>query len=248
VSCTTVFALNDALHTPDVPPLLTVQFTPLGVLITIPLPREPGPATSVSVAAVGALAKPAPTVVMAPEIIVALHELPAHAPLNPLNVDPSAATACSSTETPAANADEHTPPRTPAVTVHAIPSGTLAMLPDPVPKPEIAILPGGSGTRYVTSTVRCPLIATVHGLPLQTAPHVLNTDDDVGVCVSVTIVPIGKLALHAPLPGAVPFNAQSMPAGVLTMRPPPTDVALAITDRKFGTKVAVIARGVSIVV
>ena len=39
-----------------------------------------------------------------------------------------------------------------------------------------------------------------------------------------------------------------MPAGELTTRPLPTEPALPITDRKFGTKVAVTVRGTSIAV
>ena len=41
---------------------------------------------------------------------------------------------------------------------------------------------------------------------------------------------------------------QSIPTGVLTIRPPPTEAVLATTDSTFGTKVAVTVRGASIVV
>ena len=44
-------------------------------------------------------------------------------------------------------------------------------------------------------------------------------------------VPMGKLVLHAPVPAVVPFNVQSIPAGVLTIWPLPTDAALATIER-----------------
>ena len=91
-------------------------------------------------------------------------------------------------------------------------------------------------------------MVTVHGLPTQFELHAWNVAPAVGSCVSVTTVPTGKLVLHAPEPGAVPLRIQSMPAGALTILPPPTEPALATTDRKFGTNVAVTRRGASIVV
>lgn len=67
-------------------------------------------------------------------------------------------------------------------------------------------------------------------------------------CCKLTVVPTGKALLQAPVPAATPASTQSMPAGVLTMRPPPVEAVLATTDRTFGTNVAVTLRGASIVV
>ena len=65
--------------------------------------------------------------------------------------------------------------------------------------------------------MRCPVIVTEQGLPMQFALHVWNVAPAPGSCVSETMVPTGKLVLHAPIPGAVPLSIQSMPAGALTM-------------------------------
>lgn len=62
------------------------------------------------------------------------------------------------------------------------------------------------------------------------------------------IVFTGKLAEQAPVPAVVPARMQSMPAGVLTTRPPPADVTCATTDNTFCTNVAVTTRGACIVV
>ena len=71
----------------------------------------------------------------------------------------------------------------------------------------------------------------MHGLPTQFELHDWNVAPATGSCDNETTVPTGKLVLHEPVPGAVPFRMQSMPAGALTILPPPTEPALATTDR-----------------
>lgn len=67
-----------------------------------------------------------------------------------------------------------------------------------------------------------------------------------GCCSSETLVLSAKLAVQAPMPALFPVRVQSMPAGALTIRPPPTDCACATTDNTLGTNVAVTTRGACI--
>ena len=156
--------------------------------------------------------------------------------------------AVSTTAPPDGKLAEQVPLVTPAVTVQVIPSGALEITPLPVPAPLTVSVPGGNGMRYVASIVRCPFIVMLHGLPVHPVPHAWKIAPANGSCESETTVPTAKLALHAPVPAAGPLSVQSIPAGVLTIRPLPSDAALAITERKFGTKVAVTVRGDSIAV
>ena len=66
---------------------------------------------------------------------------------------------------------------------------------------------------------------------MQFVLHATNVAPATGSWVNVTSVPTGKLVLHEPVPGAVPFRMQSIPAGALTTRPPPTEPAFATTER-----------------
>jgi len=129
--------------------------------------------------------------------------------------------AFSETAMPAGKTAEHVPPATPALMLHAMPSGTLVTDPDPVPKPATLSVPGAIGIRNVASTVRCPFIVTAHGFPVQLPPHAWNTAPADASWASETAVPTGKIVLHDPVPGAVPFRRQSMPAGVDMTRPLP---------------------------
>jgi len=240
--------VNVTLQTPVVTPSLRVQLMPAGALVIVPPPREPAVGAMTSVAGIAAAAKPAPTVVVLPGATVALHIMPEHAPVNPANAALPVLTASSETDMPPAKTAEQSPVATPAAILQLIPSGMLVTVPAPVPNPATTSVPGDCGMRNVASTVRWPFTVTTQGLPTQFALQAWKIVPATGSCASVTSVPTGKLLLHDPAPGAVPFSRQSIPAGVLTIRPPPTEPAFATTERKFGTNVAVTVRGASIVV
>jgi len=80
-SVTTVLTGKATLQTPDVVPSLIVQLMPAGMLVTVPPPRDAGEGATCSVVGMAAGANPAPTVAVAAETIVALHVVPAHAPV-----------------------------------------------------------------------------------------------------------------------------------------------------------------------
>ena len=106
---------------------------------------DAGDGVTFSVAGIDAAAKPTPTVVVVPETTVALHAVPAQAPLNPVNDPLPLLTAFSVTAMPAANTFEQVPFATPAVIVQVMPSGTLVTLPLPLPNPLTARVPGACG-------------------------------------------------------------------------------------------------------
>ena len=231
VTETTVPLANVTAQTPEATPSVTVQLSPAGALVIVPLPRDAGDGATVSVAACAADVKPAFTAVTAPEMIAALQVAPAQAPVKPLNAPPVALTAVNDTVTPAGKFAEQLPLATPFVMVHEMPAGALVIAPLPAPYAPTVSEPGAAAVRYVTSTVRWPLIVTAQGLPTQLELHAAKIAPPIGSCVSVMTVPSGKLVLQAPVPGAVPFSVQSIPAGVLTICPLPTDAAFATIER-----------------
>ena len=180
VSDTSVPLANATLHTPDDVPSLMTQLMPAGALVIVPPPRDAGDGVTLSAVGIAIVAKPTPTVVVDDGTTVALQLVPAQAPVNPENVPFPLLTAVSATTIPDAKTAEHAPLATPAVIVHAIPSGALVTLPLPVPNAEIASVPGGCGVRYVASTMRCPVIVTEQGLPMQFVLHVWNVAPALG--------------------------------------------------------------------
>ena len=142
------------LQTPLTAPSLIVQLMPAGALVTVPLPCEAGDGVTLSVAGMEAAVNPAPTVVVVPGTMVALHVVPEQAPLKPVKDPLPPLTAFTATAVPAANTEEQVPDVMPAAMVHEMPSGMLVTLPLPVPNPLTASVPGACGIRYVASTVR----------------------------------------------------------------------------------------------
>ena len=138
---------NATLHTPLDDPLLIVQLIPDGALVMVPPPRDAGDAVTLSVAEFADELNPTPTVVVVAGTMIALHDAPLHALLNPVNEALPLLVATTATAVPDANAEEQSPLATPAVIVHEIPSGTLTTVPLPLPTLLIASEPGASGVR-----------------------------------------------------------------------------------------------------
>ena len=144
---TTVLVVKVTLHTPVVMPSFTVQLIPAGALVITPPPRDPAVGATTNVAGIDAAANPAPTGVVVPETTVAVHAVPAHAPVNPLNALLPVLTAFSVTFSPPANTAAQVPFTLPAVMVQLMPSGRLVTVPAPVPKPPTDSVPGADGMR-----------------------------------------------------------------------------------------------------
>lgn len=159
------------LHTPLVAPSVIVQLIPAGALVIVALPREVVVGVTVRVAGIAAATKVAATVVVVPGSTGALQFSPLHEPLNPANDPFPELTALSATTMPEANTAEQVPLVVAAAIEQEMPLGTLVTTPVPLPPPVTLIVPGGAGMRYVTSTVRCPLIVTRHGFPVQAVLH-----------------------------------------------------------------------------
>ena len=99
------------------------------------------------------------------------------------------------TTEPAGNLTLHTPLAAPSTSVQLMPLGTLVMLPLPREAGDAATesvtgaggasmggvgvgvsvggggVGAGAGTRYVASTVRCPVIVTMQGFPIHAELH-----------------------------------------------------------------------------
>ncbi len=163
VSVTVVPEATIIVQVPVVVPSFTLQLIPAGLLVMVPLPRDAGDGPTVTftgaggagggVSTTGAV-NPADTLLVALGAIVTAQVGPAQAPVNPLKLLLPLTAATSATAPPDGNEALHVPLATPALIVHAMPLGELVTLPLPVPKPVTASVPGGAGTRQVTSTRR----------------------------------------------------------------------------------------------
>jgi hypothetical protein len=145
------------LHTPLVTLLLIVQLMPAGTLVITPLPRDAGDGVTVrmdGIVGVTAAMNVAATVLTLPRTIDALQVCPLQLPLNPVKDPLPDDVALSAITMPAANAAEQVPLVAPAVMAQLMPSGALVIVPLPLPPPVMVSVPGGSGMRYVRSTVR----------------------------------------------------------------------------------------------
>jgi hypothetical protein len=219
VSVTIKFAAYVTLQTPEVTPSSTVHAIPAGMLVIVPLPRDASDDVTVSVAG-GASVNVTPIVAVAALVTTTLHGADVHAPEKPDTVPLAALNAFNATVLPAANDALQVPLGVPAVIVHAIPSGTLVIVPDPEPDPLTATLPGGTTVRYVRSTFRCDVMAMLQEFPTHVVLQPTNSAPRMASCDKVTTVPGANRAEHAPTP-APGVTVQSMPAGADVTRPLP---------------------------
>jgi len=165
------------------------QIIPVGVLITVPAPVPASLTVSAKLFVV--LLNVAVTAVAAVTVTTQV-PVPEHPPpVQPANVEPSAADAVSVTAVPLAKLAEH-------VVGQLIPAGALVTVPVPVPASltvtaKLFVLPPKLAVTAVAA-----VIVKVHVLvPSQVAPpHPVNVDPSAGLAVNVICVPLGKFAVQ----------------------------------------------------
>jgi len=196
------------------------QLMPAGLLVTLPAPVPALETVSVKVRRV----KVAVTVVAAESVTTHVPVPEQPPPLQPLKVAPTAGVAVSVTAVPLAKLAVH-------VTPQLIPTGALVTVPLPVPALLTVSAKLGRLKAAVTDvaaetvTVHAPV--PVHPPPLQP----LKIEPAAGAAVSVTAVPLGKLAAQV--------APQVMPVGELVMVPLPVPVLETVRVKVCGVKVAV---------
>src|SRR5207249_698877 len=196
------------------------QVMPAGELVTVPLPV---PALLTVSAKVGRL-KVAVTVVAAGRVIT--HDpVPVHPPpLQPLKVEPAAGVAVSVTAVPLGKLAEQVAPQ-------VIPTGELVTVPLPVP--ALLTVSAEVGRLKVAVTVVAAETVTVQApVPEQPPPlQPVKVEPAAGVVVSVTAVPLAKLAEQV--------APQLIPTGALVTVPLPVPALLTVSAKLGRLKVAV---------
>jgi hypothetical protein len=141
-------------------------------------------------------------------------EVPVHAPDQPPKVDPADGVAVNVTAVPLVKDALQ-------VAGQVIPAGLLVTVPAPVPV-SVTVSVGDAGpVKVAVAEVFAEMLNVQVDVPLQAPDHPLNVDPDAGVAVSVTDVPVSKLALQV-LP-------QLMPLGVLVTVPLPVPARLTLS-------------------
>src|SRR5207249_736759 len=145
-------------------------------------------------------------------------------PLQALKMEPAAGVAVSVTVVPLAKLAVHIAPQ-------VIPAGELVTVPLPVP--AVLTVRAKVGTAKVAVTVVAAQSVTVHGpVPEQPPPlQPLKVEPAAGVAVSVTAVPLAKLAVHV--------APQVIPAGALVTVPLPVPAGVTVSVKVCTVKVAV---------
>jgi hypothetical protein len=148
-------------------------------------------------------------------------------PLQPVKVDPAAATAVNVTRVPKLNEAEHVAPQ-------EMPVGALVTV--PVPLPDLFTVRLKDWTAKPAVTVVSALIVTTQvPVPVQPPPvQPVNVDPAAGVAVSVTGVPVANAAAQV--------EPQLMPAGLLETVPLPAPAFEIVSVGPIGTPVPVTSR------
>ena len=134
-------------------------------------------------------------------------DVPVYLPDHPANVEVVAAVAVRVTDFPLGKLPLH-------VLGQVMPAGLLVTVPVPVPALCTERMIGAAVILKVAIAVTVALGASLHeDVPVQAPDHPANVEPDVAVAVSVTDVPLAKLALHV--------LGQLMPAGLLITVPAP---------------------------
>src|SRR5204862_7314469 len=112
-----------------------------------------------------------------------------------------------------------------------IPAGALVTVPLPVPAGVTVRVGGGTG-RVTVTVVDAESVTTHAPVPEQPPPlQPLKVEPAAGVAVSVTGVPLVKLAEHV--------APQVIPAGALVTGPPPGPAGVTVRVKVCSVKVAV---------
>jgi hypothetical protein len=153
---------------------------------------------------------------------VPLHPPPDH----PANADPALGAAASVTDAPVAKLALQVEPQ-------LIPAGVLVTVPVPLPAlVTVSFTGAGPDDVKVAVTDADALSAMMHdAVPLHPPDHPANVEPVLGAAVSVTEVPVAKVALHV--------DPQLMPAGLLLTIPAPLP-ALVIVSSTFLPMVTVV--------
>jgi len=163
-------------------------------------------------------------------LIVTLHVVaPVQLPVQPVKVEPAAATAVRVTTVLLVNDAEHAVPQ-------EMPVGALVTVPLPVP--ALVTVSAKDGRANVAVTLCAALIVTVQVavVPVQPPPlQPVNREPAAGAAVRVTAVPLVNEAEHA--------APQEMPAGALVTVPAPVPdfVIVSAKDGKVNVAVTVCA-------
>src|SRR3989454_9468469 len=176
------------------------QVTAAGVLFTVP-----APAPAVETVRAKTDEKVAVTVVAA-ETVAPHGAVPLHPPpLQPTNTEPPSGAAVTVTTVPAAKLAEQIAPQ-------VTPAGVLVTV--PAPAPAVATVRTTADAKVAVTVVAAETVTTHGAVPLHPPPlHPTNSEPPSGAAVSVTTVPLKKLAEQ--------LEPQLMPSGVLVTVPVP---------------------------
>src|SRR5436309_2706383 len=196
------------------------QVIPAGELVTVPLPVP----TLLTVSAKLGRLKVAVTVV-AVETVTTQVPVPEHPPpLQPLKVEPMAGMAVSITTVPLAKLAEQVAPQ-------VMPAGELVTVPLPVPA-LLTVSAKVGRLKVAVTVVAAETVITHDPVPVHPPPlQPLKVEPAAGVAVTVTAVPLGKLAEHV--------APQVIPAGELVTVPLPVPALLTVSATVGRAKVAV---------
>src|SRR5881398_1080884 len=196
------------------------QVMPAGLLVTLPAPVPALETVSVKICRV----KVAVTVVAALRVTVQAPGPEQPPPLQPLKVEPAAGAAVSVTAVPLAKLAAQVAPQ-------VMPAGLLVTLPAPVPALETVSVK--ICRVKVAVTVVAALRVTVQAPGPEQPPPLqpLKVEPAAGAAVSVTAVPLAKLAAQV--------APQVMPAGLLVTLPAPVPALETVSVKVCRVKVAV---------
>src|SRR5216117_4037851 len=194
------------------------QVMPAGLLVTVPAPVPALETVSVKVCRV----KVAVTMVAALRVTVQAPGPEQPPPLQPPKVEPAAGAAVSVTAVPFVKLAAQVGPQ-------VMPAGLLVTVPAPAPALETVSVK--VGVKVAVTVVAAETVTTHDPVPEHPPPfQPLKVEPAAGAAVSVTAVPLAKLAVHV--------APQLIPAGALVTVPLPAPASETVSTRA-GVKVAV---------
>jgi hypothetical protein len=148
--------------------------------------------------------------------------VPLQAPDHPANVEPVLEVAVSVTAVPLAKLAVH-------VVGQLMPEGVLMTVPVPVPASCTVSWTVGvvEALNVAVTEVLAVRFALQVPVPLHAPDHPANVEPEFGVAVSVTVVPLAKLALHV--------WPQLIPEGLLVVVPDPVPLFCTVSSKLEGT-------------